>query len=111
MPSRVRIIASLTLLSWLYLVTARSLTVIGIATFYGLDGPGIESGGGGRFSAPVQTGSEAHPASYTMGTGTFSGVKRPRRSVDHSPTSSAEIKERVELYHYSPSGPTWPVIG
>jgi len=22
-----------------------------------------------------------------------------------------ELKERVELYHYSPSGPTWPVIG
>ena len=49
MPSRVRIIASLTLLSWLYLVTARSLTVIGIATCYGLDGPGIESRGGEIF--------------------------------------------------------------
>jgi len=30
---------------------------------------------GARFSAPVQTGSGAHPASYTMGTGFFSGVK------------------------------------
>jgi hypothetical protein len=27
---------------------------------------------GGRFSAPVQTGTGAHPASYTMGTGSLS---------------------------------------
>jgi hypothetical protein len=25
--------------------------------------------------------------------------------------SSARVKERVELYLYSPSGPSWPVIG
>jgi hypothetical protein len=24
--------------------------------------------------------------------------------------SSAEVKERVELYLYSPSGPSWPVL-
>ena len=30
---------------------------------------------GARFSAPVQTGPEAHPASCTMGTGSFPGVK------------------------------------
>ena len=28
-----------------------------------------------RFSAPVKTGPGAHPASYTMGTGSFPGVK------------------------------------
>jgi hypothetical protein len=27
------------------------------------------------------------------------------------PSSSARVKERVELYLYSPSGPSWPVIG
>jgi hypothetical protein len=27
------------------------------------------------------------------------------------PLSSAEVKERVELYLYSPSGPSWPVLG
>jgi hypothetical protein len=27
------------------------------------------------------------------------------------PLSSAEVKERVELYLYSPSGPSWSVIG
>ena len=41
----------------------------------------------------------------------FPGVKRPGRSVDHPPPSSAEVKERVELYLCSPSGPSWPVIG
>jgi len=30
---------------------------------------------GERFSAPVQTGPEAHPASCTMGTGVFPGVR------------------------------------
>ena len=44
-------------------------TSVGIATRNGLDGPGIESRWGARFSAPVQTGPGAHPASYTMGTG------------------------------------------
>ena len=65
---------------------------VGIATGYGLDSPGIESRwGGARFSAPVQTGPEAHPASYTMGTGSFPGVKRTGRGVDHPPPSSAEV--------------------
>jgi hypothetical protein len=66
---------------------------------------------GASFSTPVQTGSEAHPASYTMSTGTFPGVKRPVRGDDHPHPSSAEIKERVELYVYSPSGASWPVLG
>ena len=34
--------------------------------------------GGARFSAPVQTGPGAHPASCTMGTGSFPGVKSGR---------------------------------
>jgi hypothetical protein len=46
----------------------------GIATDYGLDGPGIKSRCGQDFP-PVQTGPEAHPASCTMGTGFFPGIK------------------------------------
>jgi len=84
---------------------------VGIATRYGLDGPGIESLWVARFSAPIRTGSEAHPASYTAGTGSFPGVKRSGRGVRHPPVSNAEIKERVELYLCSPSGPLWPVLG
>ena len=66
---------------------------------------------GARFSAPVQTGPGAQPASYTMGTGSFPGVKRPGRGVDHPPPARAEGKERVELYLYFPSGLSWPVLG
>jgi hypothetical protein len=39
------------------------------------------------------------------------GTGRPGRGVDHPSSSSAEVKERVELYLYSPSGPSWPVLG
>jgi hypothetical protein len=56
---------------------------VGIATGYGLDGPGS------RFSTPVQIGPWVYPASYTMGTVPFPGVKRPGRGVGHPPTSVA----------------------
>jgi hypothetical protein len=41
----------------------------------------------------AQTGSEAHQASYTIGTGgPFPGGKaRPGRDADHSPRSNAEV--------------------
>ena len=48
---------------------------VSIATGYRLDGPGIKSRWVARFSAPAQTGPGAHPASYTMDTGSFPGVK------------------------------------
>ena len=51
---------------------------VGIATFYGLDGPVIESRWEVRFSAPVQTGPGSHSASYTMGTLSFPVVKSGR---------------------------------
>jgi len=82
-----------------------------IATRYGLEGPGMESRQGTRFSASVQTGLEFHPTSYTVGTGSFPGVKRPGCGADLPPISSAEVKERVELYLYFPFGPSWPVPG
>jgi hypothetical protein len=52
-------------------------------------------------------GSGAHPA-YLMGArGSFTGVKRPKREADHSPPSSAEVKECVDLYFHSPNTPSW----
>jgi len=58
---------------------------VGIATSYGLDGPGIESRWGARFSAPFQTDPEAHPATCAVGA---------ERGVDYPPSSS-DVKERV----------------
>ena len=66
---------------------------------------------GAKFYAPIQTGPGALPASYTVGTWSFPRVTRPRRGVDHPTTSSAKVKERVELYLYSPSGSACPVLG
>jgi hypothetical protein len=87
---------------------------VGIATGYGLDGPGIESVNvwyivfhlnkvlvnskkkipvGARFFAHVRTGPEVHPASCAMGTRSFPGVKRPGRGADHPPPPSAEVKK------------------
>jgi hypothetical protein len=66
---------------------------------YGLDDRAIEvrssTGEEGFSSSPcVQTGSGAHLASYPVGTGgPFPGGKaRPGRDADHSPPSSAEVK-------------------
>jgi hypothetical protein len=54
----------------------------------------------------VQTGSGAHPASCTMGTGSpFPGDKaRPGRDSGHSPPFSAEVVNEYELYILSPRG-------
>ena len=54
-----------------------------------------------RISAPVQIGLGDHLSSCTLDNGSFPGVKRPGRGVDHPPPSCA----KVELYPCSPSGP------
>ena len=46
-----------------------------------------------RFTVPVPTGPGAHPASYTMGTGSFLGVKRQMRGVDHPPHLTPRLKK------------------
>jgi hypothetical protein len=64
-----------------------------------------------RFSTPVQTDAEAHPASYTMSIGSLSGSVSGRDvALTIHPPSSAEVKEIIELYLYSPTGPSWPVL-
>jgi hypothetical protein len=65
---------------------------------------------GAKLSAFVQTGSGTHTASYNGYWVSFPGVKRPRRGVNHLCPTNAEVKERVELYHYCPSGPSWPTV-
>jgi hypothetical protein len=86
---------------------------VGIALGCGLDDRGSRV----RFPAragnlslhhSVQNGSGAHPASYPMGTrGSFPGAKQPEREADHSPPTSSEVKEWVELYLHSPNTPPW----
>jgi hypothetical protein len=85
---------------------------------YGLDDRVIEvrspTGAEDLSSSPcIQTGSEAHQASYPMGTrGSFPrGKVRPGRNADHSPPSSAEVKYEQELYLLSPHAPQWHVAG
>jgi hypothetical protein len=69
-----------------------------IVSDYGLDGRaiGVRSPAGAKdFSSilGVHTGSEAHPASCTMGIGgpLTGGKERPGRDADHSPPYTAEV--------------------
>ena len=68
-------------------------SAVGLEACFRLDGPGIETLWDERFSAPVQTGPGSYPASYTMGTGSFPGVKRPERGVYHSPSLAPRLKK------------------
>ena len=86
-------------------------SIVGIATRYGLDGRGIQSQCGRDFSHPSRRALSPPSLLYSGYRVSFPGVKRSGRGVDHPPPSSAEVKERIELYLYSPSGPSWPVIG
>jgi hypothetical protein len=84
---------------------------------YGLDDRVIEvrppTGTDSSSSPCVQTGPGDHPAPYPMGTGgSFPGGKaRPGRDADHSPPSSAEVKNEEELYLLSPHVPQWRAAG
>jgi hypothetical protein len=70
---------------------------VSIMCDYRLDGRGSIPDRSTGFSSNlcVQTGSGAHPASNTMGTGgSFpAGKARPGRDGDFSPPSSAEVKK------------------
>jgi len=86
---------------------------VGTATHYDLDGPGIEFRGGGGEIFRIRPDRPWGPPSllYNGYRVSFPGVKRPGRGVDHPHPSRAEVKERVELYIYSASGPSWHVLG
>jgi len=52
-----------------------------------------------------------------MRQGMYGGMAFHKKTINYGtlpwlPTpSSAEVKEKVELYLYSPYGPSWPVLG
>ena len=85
-------------------------TSVGIATRCGPDGPRTESRCGQDFPHPSRP-TLGPGISYAMGTGSFSRAKRPMRGVYHPPPPGPEIKEWVQLYLYSFSGLSWPVLG
>ena len=76
--------------------------IVGIATAYGLDGPRNESQWRRDFphlSRPTLRPTQP-PVQWVPGISR--GKMRPGRDADPSPPSSAEVKNKVELYLYSP---------
>ena len=77
---------------------------VGIATNYGLDGPGMESRWGRDFP-PVQIGPGAHPASCTMGTRSFLGVNCGRGVLLTNHPLLAPRSWKSRAIPLPPSGP------
>jgi hypothetical protein len=65
---------------------------------YRLYGPGIKYWWGRDFLPPSRLALGPTQPPIQRVPGYFQGVKRPGRGVNHSPPSSAEVKERVQLY-------------
>ena len=84
---------------------------VGIAIRYEMDSAGIESRWRRDFPHPSRPvlGPTQPPIQWVPGLSP--GVKRPGRGVYHPLLSRAEVNKRVELYLYSPSGLSWPVLG
>ena len=82
------------------------------ATWYGLDGPGFESRRERDFfrTRPDRPWSP-HSLLQNWFRVSFPGIKQPGRGDDHPLPSTPEVQERVQLYVYSPSGSSWPVLG
>jgi hypothetical protein len=83
----------------------------GLALGYGLDDRGFESRQGmGIFlfttASRLALGPTQPPIQWVSGA-LSPGVKRSRCEIDHSPPSSSEVKECVELYLHSPNTPSW----
>jgi hypothetical protein len=81
---------------------------VGIATLLraGRSGYRIPVGGGRDFPHPSRPVHGAHPASYTMGTGSFPGVQRHGRGDDHPPNLASGLKKE---YSYT-STPLWAFV-
>ena len=77
---------------------------VGIAICYWLDGPGfraLEDKGLSVLHTRADWPWDPPSLLYNGYRHYFQWVKHPRRGVDHSPPTGAEVKERVQLYFYS----------
>jgi len=59
-----------------------------------------------RFSTPVRTSPWGPPSLQYNGNQVFPGGKAARADADYPSPTSTKVKERVDLYLYSPSGPS-----
>jgi hypothetical protein len=86
---------------------------VGIALGYGMDDQGSrvrfpEGAGNVLFTTVYRTvlGPTQPPIQWVRGALSL-GVKWTEHAADHSPPSSAEVKESVELYLHSLNTPSW----
>jgi len=87
-------------------------SVVGIATRYGLESPGIESRPGGKIFRTRPDRSWGLPSLLYNGYRvSYPWVRWPWHGVDPPTPSSTEVKEGVELYLCSPSACSWAVLG
>ena len=68
-------------------------SAVGIASRYGLEVRRPIPVGGQRLSAPVQTDPGAHPASYTMGTGSYPAVNSRAVALTTHPNLAPRLKK------------------
>ena len=84
---------------------------VGIATDYGLEGPGSNPDGEEIFRPPPDR-PWGPPSLLYNGYRIFPGGKvRPGRAADHSPPSSAAVMEQYSYISTHPLGHTGPVTG
>ena len=83
---------------------------VGIASRYGLGGPRFESRLGGEIFRTRPDRPWGQPSLLYNGYRVFSEGKTAGTWHWPPTPSSAEVKERAELYLYSPSGSSWPVL-
>jgi len=99
-------------LPWnIHLHIDRRFSAVGKATDLGTDGPGIESRCVGEIFRTPQERHWGPPSLLHNGYRIILGVKWQKRGINHPTRSITEVKERVELYIYSPSGPSCFVLG
>jgi hypothetical protein len=86
-------------------------SVVGVATRYGLDGPGIESRWRGEIFRICPDRPWGQLSLLYNWYRVFPGGKADGAWRRPSIPSGAEVKKRVELYLYSLFRPSWPVLG